>query len=116
MMKTMKFIITSVVAFTISIATFSQMQSDIKTIKTEKIKVSGNCEMCKARIENAASIEGVTKAEWSDNTKVLTLVYDSSKVTGDEVQKKIASVGHDTEKYKADDKVYNKLPECCKYR
>ncbi len=29
--------------------------------------------------------------------------------------KKLASVGHDTEKYKADDKAYNALDECCKY-
>ena len=30
-------------------------------------------------------------------------------------EKKIAAVGHDTEKYLADDKVYEKLPGCCHY-
>jgi Cu(I)/Ag(I) efflux system membrane fusion protein len=28
----------------------------------------------------------------------------------------VAKAGHDTEKYKATDKVYNDLPGCCKYR
>lgn len=30
-------------------------------------------------------------------------------------RKKIAAVGHDTEKFEADDKVYEKLPGCCLY-
>lgn len=84
--------------------------------KTETIKVSGNCESCKARIEKAAKVAGVAKADWSDKTKVLTLVYDPSKVKSDDVQKKIAAVGHDTPKYKATAAAYNALPGCCKYR
>jgi hypothetical protein len=34
----------------------------------------------------------------------------------DDIQKAIAQIGHDTEKFKAPDEVYNKLPECCLYR
>lgn len=83
--------------------------------KTETFKVYGNCESCKARIEKAAKIEGVFKAEWNKDTKLLTLVFDPTKAKSDDVQKKIAAVGHDTEKYKADDKTYNSLPSCCKY-
>ena len=33
-----------------------------------------------------------------------------------DIQKKIAEVGHDTEKYSADDKVYENLPGCCHYK
>ena len=84
--------------------------------KTETIKVSGNCETCKARIEKAAKVAGVAKADWSTKTKMLTLVYDPAKVKSDDVQKKIAAVGHDTPKYKATAAVYNALPGCCKYR
>jgi mercuric ion binding protein len=91
-------------------------QTQMATSKTETIKVSGNCELCKARIEKAAKVDGVSKAEWNQNTKLLTLVYNPKIVTNDAVQKKIASVGHDTEKYRADDKAYNSLPGCCKYR
>ena len=96
-------------ALTISTVAFS-------ATKTESIKVSGNCESCKARIEKAAKVSGVAKATWSEKTKVLTLVYDPAKVKSDDVQKKIAAVGHDTPKFKATSTVYNALPGCCKYR
>jgi mercuric ion binding protein len=107
-MKTLKFFI-AIVALTISTVAFA-------AAKTETIKVSGKCEMCKARIEKAAKVEGVTKADWNDKTKVLTLVYDPSKVKSDDIQKKIAAIGHDTPKYKATATAYNALPGCCKYR
>lgn len=116
-MKSAKFIIAAILAVVLGTNTFAQMHdhNNMVSSKTETIKVSGNCDMCKARIEKAAKIEGVSKAEWSDETKLLTLVYDPSKVKRDDVEKKIAAVGHDTEKFKADDKVYNGLPGCCKY-
>jgi hypothetical protein len=39
-----------------------------------------------------------------------------NKLFTDEIQKAIAQVGHDTEKYKAPDDGYKNLPECCFYR
>ncbi|GAB4324382.1 MAG: efflux RND transporter periplasmic adaptor subunit [Bacteroidales bacterium] len=81
------------------------------------IKVAGNCGMCKDRIETAAkSVKGVESAEWDSETKVLHLNFNPSKTNVDAVQKAIAAVGHDTEKYKAPDEVYEKLPGCCLYR
>jgi len=117
-MKNLKIITISLLMVVFSISSIAQTgdHSATASATTESIKVSGECGMCKTRIEKAAKIDGVSKAEWNDETKILTLVYDASKVTSDEVQKKIASVGHDTEKYKADDKAYNSLPGCCKYR
>lgn len=116
-MKTLKFIISAVFAILLGTYTFAQTQdhSKMAMTKTETIKIWGVCELCKDRIEKAAKIEGVTKADWNIKTNLLTLVYDPSKVTSDAVQKKIAAVGHDTQKFKADDKVYNSLPSCCKY-
>jgi periplasmic mercuric ion binding protein len=84
--------------------------------KTETLKVSGNCDMCKARIEKAAKIDGVTKAEWSEKTKTLTATFDPAKTNMDAIGKKIAEAGHDNEKAKATDKAYDKLPGCCQYR
>ncbi len=83
--------------------------------KTESFKVFGNCGMCKKRIEKAALTEGVTSAVWNKDTKILTVAYDSAKISNDQIQKNIATVGHDTEKMSADDKVYDKLPGCCLY-
>jgi periplasmic mercuric ion binding protein len=83
--------------------------------KTDTIKVWGNCDMCKERIESAVKAEGATSAAWDSKTKVLTVSFDPAKTTIDALGKKLASVGHDTEKYKAPDEVYAKLPGCCKY-
>lgn len=86
-----------------------------QNLKTEAIKVRGNCSMCKERIENAVKDAGATSAYWDSKTQMLKVSYDPSKTNTDALQKKIASVGHDTEKYKADDKAYASLPDCCKY-
>ena len=83
--------------------------------KTSEVKVWGNCGMCKKRIEKAAMLEGVSKATWDKTTKMLTLVYDDSKVTTADVEKKVAAVGHDTEHFYAEAKTYDGLPECCLY-
>lgn len=91
--------------------------SDKMQMEHQMIKVSGNCEMCKDRIETAAkSVSGVTLADWSTETKMLHVAFDSKKTNSDNIQKAIAKVGHDTEKFKAPDDVYKGLPECCLYR
>ncbi len=113
-MKTIKFIATAIIAVTSSVFTFAQT-SQAATPKTETIKVSGKCDMCKSNIEKAAKIDGVSKAEWNKDTKVLTLAYNPSEVTSDAVQKSIAAVGYDTEKFKATDAAYKSLPSCCQY-
>jgi mercuric ion binding protein len=84
--------------------------------KTEKIKVYGNCGMCKTRIEKAAnSVKGVTKATWDSEDSMLTVTYDDSKTTTIKIEEAVAKVGHDTDNAKATDKTYNALPGCCQY-
>jgi periplasmic mercuric ion binding protein len=111
-MKTVKIIIVAILAIVISSTVYSQSV----TTKTETIKVSGNCDMCKARIEKAAKVDGVSKAEWNKETKMLALTFDPSKTNTEAIGKKVAAAGHDTEKVKAEAKAYDKLPGCCKYR
>ncbi|SUX47023.1 TonB-dependent receptor domain-containing protein [Chryseobacterium indoltheticum] len=77
--------------------------------------VKGNCESCKARIEKAAKSAGANSAEWSAEKQTVTLNFDSSKTSADQILKKIAEVGHDNEKYKTTDDVYKQLPGCCLY-
>lgn len=122
-MKYVKYIIAIVVTISVSAATLAQpahtqmnMKAGLSATKTETIKVSGNCGSCKDRIEKAAKLPGVSKADWNAKTKLLTVCYDSKKVTIDAIQKSIAVAGHDTPKYKTPDKVYKALPACCKYR
>lgn len=127
----MKNIITTIVlifAFTQAFATFTLENAIIenlndleiisinKDIRTDTIIVKGNCNMCKTRIENAGLIKGVKKITWVKHDDIAIVIYDASKTTIDKVEQAIAEVGHDTTNHKADDKVYNTLPECCKYR
>ena len=80
-------------------------------------KVSGSCDLCKERIEKAArSVAGVASADWSAEKKQIHVQFDSTKTNTDAIQQAISKVGHDTEKFKATNEVYNKLPECCLYR
>lgn len=84
--------------------------------KTEKIEVKGNCGMCETRIEKAAkTVEGVSKADWDKETKMLAVTFDDSKTDLDKIETAIAKVGHDTPLHKANDEVYSKLPGCCLY-
>jgi len=117
-MKTVKIIIVALLAIALGSNSYAQMHdhSKMNNSKTETLQVSGNCEMCKARIEKAAKVEGVSKAEWSTKTKTLSVTYDPAKTNLDQIGKKIAVVGHDNVKAKADDKAYNSVPSCCKYK
>jgi Cu(I)/Ag(I) efflux system membrane fusion protein len=81
------------------------------------IKVQGLCDMCKDRIEEAAkAVKGVTSATWDQQSKQLHLNFNPSDTSIDAISKAVAKAGHDNEKYKADDKAYDALPECCRYR
>lgn len=116
-MKTIK--IFFAVILSVAIATAAVAQTVTKSavaVKTEVFNVSGKCGMCKTRIEKTAKVTGVTKAAWEAKTQKLSLTYDPAKVKTDAVLKALAAVGHDTDKFKATDKVYNSLPGCCKYR
>ena len=107
-MKSLRFMLLAASTLLAS-AAFAQTQ------KTDSIKVNGECGMCKSRIQKTLKIDGISAATWNTETKMLTVTYDPAIITNDEIQKKVAAVGHDTEKYRAEDAVYNKLPGCCKY-
>ncbi len=85
--------------------------------KTEKIKVIGNCDMCKARIEKAAkSLDGVSSANWNSETKILEVNYNDQKASTEQIQTSIAMAGHDTPLFSTSDKKYAELPGCCQYK
>ena len=83
--------------------------------KTETFKVSGNCGMCKSKIEKAAKEAGATDATWNAEAQEITVKYKSSSTNAAKIQKQIASVGYDNAGFKATDEAYSKLHGCCKY-
>jgi hypothetical protein len=120
-MKTLRVIFTVMFAVALCVSAYAgtrdqlAMNMNEPTVKTESFKVLGLCGMCKSRIEKTAKGEGATSAAWDSKTQMLTVTFDPSKTSKDALSKKIASVGHDTELYKASDDVYENLPGCCHY-
>ncbi len=84
-------------------------------VTTSSFKVWGNCEMCKETIEGSLKVDGVSKADWDVDSKIITVEFDAAKIDLDKIQKTIAAVGYDNDKYKGDDKAYNELAGCCQY-
>ena len=89
--------------------------AQIKNAKTETVKIYGNCGMCKTTIEKAGNVKNVATIEWNKDTKMATINYDDKKTNQDEILKRIALAGYDSEKFLAPDDVYAKLPGCCQY-
>jgi periplasmic mercuric ion binding protein len=105
-----------ITAFAQSTTTATSAQTDAKGITTTTLNVSGNCGMCKRRIEEACVIKGVKSAKWDAKTSVLSISFDSKRTNLDKIGAAIAKAGYDNEKAKTTDKAYNKLPQCCQYK
>jgi copper chaperone CopZ len=110
----MKLISKILVTITILLST-TMSNAQIKNTKTETVKVYGNCGMCKSKIEKAGTVKNISKVEWDNETGMATLTYDEKLTNQDEILKKIAAVGYDSDKFKAPDNVYNNLHGCCQY-
>lgn len=108
-MKTLR--IVPFIAVLLSLAHFGFAQ----TQASETLKVSGECGMCKKKIEKAAKDAGATYAAWNKDTKILDIKYDGQSTNSAKIQQKIADAGYDTPKFKATDEAYNKLEQCCQY-
>ena len=107
-MKLTKIFSLAAVAITFSTAALAQT-------KTESFNVSGNCSMCKSKIEKAAKEAGAKSATWDVDSKQITVTYKTSNTNTAKIQEKIATAGYDNAGVKAPDDSYNKLHGCCKY-
>jgi copper chaperone CopZ len=110
----MKLVSITLVAITVLLS-LTVCNAQIKNSVTEKVKVSGNCGMCKTKIEKAGSLKNTAKVDWDADTQMATLTYDAAKTNQDEILKRIALSGYDSEKFLAPDNTYSKLPGCCQY-
>jgi hypothetical protein len=98
-----------------SLFTANAHNFSLTSIKKDKIRVWGECGMCKNRIEKAAKEAGAITANWNEDSKYLVVSYNDSKTSLLKIQQAIAGVGHDTKELTATEEAYNKLPGCCKY-
>ena len=110
-MKTLK---TVLLAALVLLSTVS-ISAQIKNKKTETVKVSGNCDMCKANIEKAGNVKKTAEVIWDKDTRMATLTYDATKTNSDEILKRIALAGYDSDKFLAPKDTYEALHACCQY-
>ena len=99
------------ICVSLSITTNAQ----IKNAKTETVKIYGNCGMCETKIEKAGNIKKIANVDWNHDTQMATITYDATKTNQDEILKRIALVGYDSDQFLAPDEVYNNLHGCCQY-
>jgi copper chaperone CopZ len=79
--------------------------------------VNGICGMCEKRIESALiNSSGVKFADWDNQTSQVKVAYNSKKITEQKLHEILSGAGHDTQKVRAKDEDYAKVPGCCKYR
>lgn len=99
-------------ALVVTVSSLLFAQSDTETVT---IKTSSQCEMCKKRIEKGMSLEkGVKSAILNLDDHTLTVIYKKNKTNPDALRKALANIGYDADDVPANEKAYNKLPDCCK--
>jgi len=108
--------LTSKLSITLSlILTTFFCNGQIKNATTESVKIYGNCGMCETTIETTGNIKHVAMVDWNKDTKMATIIYDTSKTDQTEILKRIALAGYDSDLFLAPDAQYAKLPACCQY-
>jgi copper chaperone CopZ len=97
------------------VLSFSLSNAQTKNAKTETVKIYGNCGMCESTIEKAGNLKKVASVDWDQETSLATITYDSIKTNKDEILKRVALAGYDSDLFLAPDDTYANLPGCCQY-
>ena len=85
--------------------------------KTVKISTSAQCGMCESTIEEAVNkLDGVEKADLKLESKALTVTYQSSKLSANDIRKAVSNAGYDADQMKGDKKAHDNLPSCCQHK
>jgi len=94
---------------------FPLCNAQTKNQKTETVKIYGNCEICESTIEKAGNLKNQSIVDWNKETKFATISYDSLKTSKEEILKRIALAGYDSDTFLAPNDTYSNLPSCCQY-
>ena len=109
------FLITILLLLLFCLSSFGNSISQKSKI-TASFTVLGNCGMCEKVIETTANkLKGVKNAIWDKEQKILTITYNSKKISLIDIKKSIANSGYDTDEIKATKEAYDALHYCCKY-
>ncbi|HQY19906.1 MAG TPA: heavy-metal-associated domain-containing protein [Ignavibacteria bacterium] len=84
--------------------------------KTVEITLpSIQCGMCVKTVEKAlGNLDGVIDSKADLDNKSVTVIYDDSKVSVENLEAVITASGYDANKMPANEDAYNELNACCK--
>ena len=111
----MKYSISNILVAATMLLTFTISSAQIKNSVSENVKIYGNCGMCEKTIEKAGNLKNIAAVDWNKDTKMASITYDAKKTNQDEILKRIALAGYDSDTFLAPDNVYNELHDCCQY-
>lgn len=87
--------------------------ADVKTVEISLPSVQ--CGMCSRTIKSAIGvIDGVIKSKVDLKNKKVTVKFDDSKTSKEEIENAITSAGYDANDKAADSDAYENLSTCCK--
>lgn len=89
--------------------------AQVKNAQTETVKIYGNCGGCEKTIEKAGNLKKEAMVDWNKDTKLATITYNTKKTNRDEILKRIALAGYDSDTYLAPEEAYENLAKCCQY-
>ncbi len=73
------------------------------------------CESCGKRLEEAVfKQKGIKRVDIDEKTKIVSIVYNTSKTNPDKIRQAIAAVGFNADDVKGDPKAYTTWDDCCK--
>ncbi len=111
-MKNLKIMLCVVVAVIILPAAASAQEK--KKTDTVEIQTSAICGMCKERIEGDLAFErGVRKVDLNNETKIVTIEFNTRRTDKEKLKKAISKIGYDADDILADQKAHDRLPACC---
>lgn len=78
------------------------------------IQTSAQCGECKERIETSLNkLDGIKSHDLNLDNKKLTLVFDPTIITLEQIKTAVSNSGYDADDMKANEEAYNNLPKCC---
>ena len=86
----------------------------LANVRAERIRINVS-EACVETIEEAVEeVEGVLGTYWEDGTKELEIIFETDKISFDDIEIAISEAGFDTPKYKASKVVMKNIPQECR--
>jgi copper chaperone CopZ len=89
-------------------------KNDGATKQTVNIQTNAECGTCKTIIEKELNyVKGIIFADLDVPSKVLTVKFNSSKISLEEIRVRVTKIGYNADDLKADPTAQSGLPACC---